>query len=299
MVLRKYFKQGAYNLLITAENDVWNDNCYSYSLTRFLEYTEKDIVEKIRRMIKSGNYIFEKLPCLFLYESGHGNSGYVGNIDHVQVSTDDIRFNVHKVFEVPISVITEMSDDLKIEVASRGFGELERTHWAIKRVNLLRQLQANHPELSKELSKPRVFLSYSRSSLVAQHKMSFLTKSLESNGIEPVYDEKDLHPGNELDYFMEKILSDQSITKVLVLCDADYKMRADQRIGGVGKEVRFLSTLVGDSPEQTRVLPLILEKDRKNQPILPNFIQSNFGIDFSSENNSSSLHQLISSILDV
>ena len=59
---------------------------------------------------------------------------------------------------------------------------------------------------------------------------------MRNDGIDVVIDVWDLRPGNDNYAFMERMVTDKSVTRVLIFSDSDYATKADARTGGVGTE---------------------------------------------------------------
>ena len=66
---------------------------------------------------------------------------------------------------------------------------------------------------------PRVFISYSWTSDAYQREVVRLAERLVGDGVDVVLDVWDLHPGDDKYAFMERCVTDGTITKVLILCD--------------------------------------------------------------------------------
>ena len=57
-------------------------------------------------------------------------------------------------------------------------------------------------------------------------------------------DKWDLKEGDDADVFMEQMVSDPSIQKVLIICDKMYSEKSDKRKGGAGTEAQIISRRV-------------------------------------------------------
>src|ERR1019366_926672 len=137
-------------------------------------------------------------------------------------------------------------------------------------------------ETPKGTPKPRAFLSYSWTSDAAAERVRLLAERLFSDGVEVVLDQWDLRVGHDKFAFMEKMVTDPSVTHVLALSDRRYAERADSRDGGVGTETTILTPEVYAKARQERVIPVILETDESGEPALPTFLRSRWGVDMSS-----------------
>lgn len=92
----------------------------------------------------------------------------------------------------------------------------------------------------------------------------------------------DLKEGYDKYAFMERMVTDSSVTHVLVICDKKYAEKADLRKAGVGTESQIISLEVYEKVEQSKFIPIVCEFDEKGLPYLPAFLKSRIWINFSS-----------------
>lgn len=78
----------------------------------------------------------------------------------------------------------------------------------------------------------KVFISYSWVPESNKEWVRKLEEKLEQDGVEVVIDYKDLRLGHDKYAFMERIVEDETIDKVLLICNESYKYKADSRSGG-------------------------------------------------------------------
>lgn len=128
---------------------------------------------------------------------------------------------------------------------------------------------------------PKVFISYSWTSDEYADWVKSLAEKLRSNSVDVILDRWDLRPGQDKYAFMEQMVTDPEIKKVLVLCDKRYAERADRREGGVGTESTIISQEVYNRVDQEKFIPVITERGRDGDPYLPVFIKSRIYIDLS------------------
>ncbi len=83
---------------------------------------------------------------------------------------------------------------------------------------------------------PRVYVSYSWTSEDHIQTTVELCERLCANGVDVLLDQWDLREEHDKYEFMEQMVSDESIKRVLIICDSGYKAKADGRKGGVGTE---------------------------------------------------------------
>jgi hypothetical protein len=128
---------------------------------------------------------------------------------------------------------------------------------------------------------PRVFISYSWSSLTHQQLVQSWAEQLIADGIDVVLDIYDLKEGHDKYAFMERMVTDETVTHVLIICDKTYSQKADARKAGVGTESQIISKGVYEKVEQSKFIPVVCEFDENGNPFLPTYLQSRIWIDFS------------------
>ena len=129
----------------------------------------------------------------------------------------------------------------------------------------------------------KVFISYSWSSPQHEQWVLDLAERLTVDGVIVVLDKWDLKEGQDKYVFMERMVQDKDINKVLVICDKKYQDKADIREGGVGTESQLISKEVYDNTEQEKFIPLIKDFDSEGNPCIPHFMVNRIYVDFSSD----------------
>ena len=130
---------------------------------------------------------------------------------------------------------------------------------------------------------PTVFISYSWSSEDREEWVLRLATELFENGVQAVLDKWDLRPGEDAAHFMERMVNDPSVTKVIMVCDRAYKEKADARRGGAGTEAQILSAELYGRRENNKVCGVVAERDEAGRPYLPTYYASRIYIDMSDE----------------
>lgn len=130
-------------------------------------------------------------------------------------------------------------------------------------------------------NQPKVFISYSWTSDEHVDWVLDLAKRLVNNGVDVVIDRWDLYAGQDKFSFMERMVLDQTINKVLVVCDRGYAEKANKRAGGVGTESTIISQTVYNKVDQTKFLPVIAERDEQKKGFVPVFLESRIYYDLS------------------
>jgi hypothetical protein len=132
---------------------------------------------------------------------------------------------------------------------------------------------------------PKLFLSYCWSTPDHEQWVVSLANELTQAGISVVFDKWDLREGHDAVAFMEKMVTDESITKVAMVCDKVYAEKADGRRGGVGTETQIISREVYESTDQNKFVAVIAERDSSGAPFLPTYYKSRIYIDLSDTSN--------------
>lgn len=128
-----------YNLLITAQSGAWKKTVYEYERGRSVrEYTDDAIHKKFKDFTKSDVQELMSLPCLFAYEGGN-DKARIGWITSIKVRPSEIRleFEIDKdAPQISGAKLRKLTTELDITD-----WELNRTHWAVKDVNLIQVLK--------------------------------------------------------------------------------------------------------------------------------------------------------------
>ena len=149
------------------------------------------------------------------------------------------------------------------------------------------------------MATPKIFISYSWSSPSHQSWVIQLATELVESGIDVILDKWDLKIGQESIAFMESMVTDSSINKVLIISDSTYADKADGRSGGVGTETQIISKHIYQQVDEERFIAVIAEKDESGRACLPTFYNSRIYIDLSqAESYSENFEALVRCIYD-
>ena len=131
------------------------------------------------------------------------------------------------------------------------------------------------------MSEPKLFISYSWSSTEHEEWVMRLSTELRESGVDVKLDKWDLKEGNDANVFMEKMVTDDEINKVILVIDDEYTSKANKRAGGVGTEAQIISAEVYESADQNKFVAVIAHKDDEGNANLPAFYKSRIYIDLS------------------
>jgi len=133
------------------------------------------------------------------------------------------------------------------------------------------------------MTEPKLFISYCWSNSEHEEWVLRLGTELRENGVDVILDKWDLKEGNDANAFMEKMVSDEEIKKVILIIDDQYSEKANKRTGGVGTETQIISAEVYESVDQNKFVAVIANRDHEGNAKLPIFYKSRIYIDLSDE----------------
>lgn len=133
--------------------------------------------------------------------------------------------------------------------------------------------------MKNKIENPKVFISYAWGTDEYQAKVLSFATALVDDGIDVILDKWDLSEGNDTNAFMEKCVTDQSITNVLMLLDPIYAEKADGRRGGVGIETQIISSEVYGKVEQDKFIPIVLHVMIAGEICKPIYLKSRLHFD--------------------
>ena len=116
---------------------------------------------------------------------------------------------------------------------------------------------------------PKVFISYSWSNPVHEQWVLDLATELRESSVDVILDKWDLKEGHDAIAFMEKMVTDPEIKKVVIVTDEVYASKADGRAGGVGTETQIISKEIYENQEQDKFVSIVTKKDAQGNPYLP------------------------------
>jgi hypothetical protein len=127
-----------FNLLISGDENAWESNSVIFDLDRcIVEYTRKDLIDKYVKLGRDEINEIKNSPCVFAYEDGCKKDASIGYITDIVVRQVGVKI----VFEKVEVLSSENLHKLEFELDIKKW-ELNRTHWAIKNVNLYKELQS-------------------------------------------------------------------------------------------------------------------------------------------------------------
>ncbi|UIK04819.1 SEFIR domain-containing protein [Neorhizobium galegae] len=116
---------------------------------------------------------------------------------------------------------------------------------------------------------PKLFISYSWTTPEHEAWVLQLAEELTSQGIDVLLDKWDLQPGHDANAFMEKMVADPTVTKVLLICDEMYARKSDGRKGGAGTEAQIITPEIYNHTAQDKFAAVVRERDGEGKAFLP------------------------------
>tara|TARA_R110002020_G_C16308395_1_gene773624 strand:- start:1134 stop:1640 length:507 start_codon:yes stop_codon:yes gene_type:complete len=135
--------------------------------------------------------------------------------------------------------------------------------------------------MSEEAADPKLFISYSWSNQDHESWVVKLAEELVSQGIHVILDKWDLQPGHDANDFMEGMVKDKTVTKVIMVCDEVYARKSDSRKGGAGTEAQIITPEIYAETRQDKFVAVVRERDADGKPFLPTYYKGRIYFDLS------------------
>ncbi|MBP6731450.1 MAG: toll/interleukin-1 receptor domain-containing protein [Chitinophagales bacterium] len=132
------------------------------------------------------------------------------------------------------------------------------------------------------MATPKIFISYSWQPIENKDKVLELATRLQLDGVHVIIDEWDLAEGHDKYSFMEQMVNSSEVNRVLLICNKEYKQKADKKAGGVGIESLIISDEIYSKVDQNKFIPIVFERDESQKEYLPTFVKTRIYIDLSS-----------------
>ena len=112
----------------------------------------------------------------------------------------------------------------------------------------------------------KAFISYGWSTPEHEEWVLALATRLREDGVDVIIDQWDLKPGHDAYKFMEQMVSDESVKRVILVCDRRYSEKADKRVGGVGTESQIISPELYGNSRQDKFAAIVREYQDDGSP---------------------------------
>lgn len=124
-----------YNLIMSAADGAWDGALYSLERSRVGEYTDDALRARYRTFDDRTIADLTSFPTLFAYEKANNAPARVGRVKKITTRGQNVRFQfelVEGVPAIPPAKLLNLALDLDIDE-----WEMNRTHWAVKDVDLI------------------------------------------------------------------------------------------------------------------------------------------------------------------
>lgn len=135
-----------YNLLISSNSDAWDGAPFTYERGRCVrEYTDDDLTERFKDLDQQQIRDLQRLPSIFAYEAAQKKDPVFGRITAILPGTHNVKVK-YDIQNIGDFIAYEDLEELRISL-DIGRYELNRTHWAVKDIDLSRVLSRKGIEL--------------------------------------------------------------------------------------------------------------------------------------------------------
>src|ERR1039457_893801 len=118
---------------------------------------------------------------------------------------------------------------------------------------------------SPEQTVPIIFISYSHDSREHKAWVASLAQRLVDKGIDVLFDQWDLGPGDDVPKFMEQAVA--KADRVLMICTEAYVRKADDGKGGVGYEAMIVTGELVKDLGTAKFIPIVRQSgEPKTRP---------------------------------
>lgn len=124
-----------YNLIVAGQAGAWDGDPYKLELSRVGEYTDEAIAQKYKAFDQVAITELQPFPTLFAYEHSHNADARVGFIQRVTIRSGQVRIEYDFYLDLPTIPASRLAAlAWELDIAKY---EMNRTHWAVKAVDLL------------------------------------------------------------------------------------------------------------------------------------------------------------------
>jgi hypothetical protein len=128
-----------YNLFVSGDDQAWQGQSFRVEISRCVrEYTDAEITNRFGKLTSTQIAELKSFPCVFAYEAGHRLDPKFGYLQDVTVRRGQVRveYELHAI--EPYLTYGQLNQlDFELDIAE---WEMNRTHWAVKDVNLSEEL---------------------------------------------------------------------------------------------------------------------------------------------------------------
>ena len=136
-----------YNLFVSGNDEAWQGEPWTIEASSCVnEYTDEAIIGQYGSLDRASVEALQKLPCIFAYEASNKQNPKFGVIRDVVKRQGQVRVE-YDLIPVDPFLTHEDLNDLLFEL-DIGKWEMNRTHWAVKDVNLAKEVHGRRNNAS-------------------------------------------------------------------------------------------------------------------------------------------------------
>ena len=129
------------------------------------------------------------------------------------------------------------------------------------------------------MNAPSAFVSYSWDDDIHKKWVADLATNLREDGVETTLDQWHAVPGDQLTSFMETEIREKAY--VLIICTTNYRLKSDQRKGGVGYEGDIMTGEVLTAGNHRKFVPILARGSWKESA--PSWLQGKVYVDLTTK----------------
>ena len=130
-----------YNLLVSGRDDAWNGEPYLLELGRCVrEYTDQQLTARYGNLTAVEINELQRLPCIFAYETGCKKAPKFGVLRDVTIRQGKAKIEYDIIELDTFLTVGDLDEDLAFDLDISKW-EMNRTHWAVKDINLAKELR--------------------------------------------------------------------------------------------------------------------------------------------------------------
>ncbi len=149
-----------------------------------------------------------------------------------------------------------------------------------------------------ELQPPKVFISYTWNTPEHEAWVLEWAERLASDGVNTVLDKWDFKEGRDKSAFMQEMVADGSVSRVVIFSDRAYARKSDARVVGGGTETQIICKEVYETAKREKFISVVCEYEA-GEPCLPAYLKSRKFLDFSTpEKANENYEKLVRMIFD-
>jgi len=195
--------------------------------------------------------------------------------------------------------LAEENPNVYLPDVAKTLNNLANLYWSINEYPKALEKYEEALKIRKKLAEdesPKVFISYSWDSESHKEWVLKLAYLLIKNGVDAILDTWELKAGKDKDFFMENSL--RISDKVLLIMTPNYKIKAENRKGGVGSEISMIRAEKFTNQETEKFIPIV--RFGKREDCTPLFAKSLIDIDMSNDDDfEKSFEDLLRTIFEV